>query len=415
MRRLILGILLSFTTVIAVGDEDASELFKTHKQSLYQIKVLDISSDTKSSYGTGFAISADGLIATNYHVISQKALSPDDYKLQYVNNMGDVGSLSIISVDVVNDLAIVKLEGELEHFIELSDNNPNQGDTIYSLGNPRDLGMIVSPGTYNGLKEHSFYPRIHFTGSVNPGMSGGPVLNESGKVVGVNVATGGNALGFLVPLKPLSHLVDSATNDHSPINEMITAQLTDNQSRLYNLILNEDWPSLSLGDAQVPSKFADFLSCWGKSNKSTKDTIYLSTKFNCYLNDNIYIENKFQTGSIEIQFHWMQTDTLSPRHFYNQVRRNFQNARPGNRANANQVNNFKCEQARVEGAQDKNIETVYCVRSYKKFKGLYDVIYNAAHIGHNDRALISHYTLSGVNQNNADLFLRQFTESILWP
>ena len=51
----------------------------------------------------------------------------------------------------------------------------------------------------------------------------------------------------------------------------------------------------------------------------------------------------------------------------------------------------------------------------KKFKGLYDALYISAHIGYNDRALVSHYTLSGVSQKNADAFLRKMLGVIQWP
>jgi len=401
---------------LCIASDEASLLFKTHKQALYQIRVIDNSSEGKSSYGTGFAISSDGLIATNYHVISQKVHANDDYSLSYRDSMGNEGQLEITAIDVVNDLAIVKLDTDIKHYLSLSSNDPIQGETIYSLGNPRGIGMSVNPGTYNGLKEHSFYPRIHFTGSVNPGMSGGPVLNEQGLVVGVNVATGGNSMGFLVPLSSLSALVTSASN--APQNNLVEAiriQLFENQNRLYSAILASDWSTTSLGDARVPTEPVDFMPCWGRSNASRTDKLYLSAQSQCNLTDNIYIENNFQTGSIEIEFQWMQSESLSPRHFYNQVTRSYSHARAGNRANSRQVANFNCVQKPVNDGNHMAIDTVYCVRPYKKFKGLFDVLYISAHIGYNDRALISHFTLSGVSQHNADAFLRKMMETIQWP
>ena len=64
----------------------------------------------------------------------------------------------------------------------------SQGERIYSMGNPLDVGFAVLEGTYNGLVERSFYPSIFFGGALNSGMSGGPALDEQGRVVGVNVA-----------------------------------------------------------------------------------------------------------------------------------------------------------------------------------------------------------------------------------
>src|SRR5438046_9463079 len=71
------------------------------------------------------------------------------------------------------------------------------------MGNPLDLGFTITEGIYNGLVEHSYNERIHFTGALNPGMSGGPAVTGEGNVIGVNVATrrGGQLVSFLVPAR----------------------------------------------------------------------------------------------------------------------------------------------------------------------------------------------------------------------
>ena len=72
---------------------------------------------------------------------------------------------------------------------------------MYSLGNPLDVGFAVIEGNYNGLVERSFYPQIFFAGSLSGGMSGGPALDQEGRVIGVNVArrVDGEQVSFLVP------------------------------------------------------------------------------------------------------------------------------------------------------------------------------------------------------------------------
>ena len=76
-----------------------------------------------------------------------------------------------------------------------------QGERIYSLGNPLDVGFAVIEGTYNGLVERSFYPQIFFGGALSGGMSGGPALDQEGHVIGINVArrVDGEQVSFLVP------------------------------------------------------------------------------------------------------------------------------------------------------------------------------------------------------------------------
>ena len=122
-----------------------------------KIKLIDKASGEKSSIGSGFQISSDGIIATNYHVISSYALHPKKYRIEYLDNQGNKGDLSLQSVDVINDLALVRRAPQPNMpFFEISNAAPKKGEKLYSLGNPHDLGMIVVPGTYNGLKKESF-------------------------------------------------------------------------------------------------------------------------------------------------------------------------------------------------------------------------------------------------------------------
>ncbi|MCI2284973.1 serine protease [Colwellia sp. MSW7] len=235
--------------------EQAEQLFNQLKPSLYQIKLIDKASGEKSSIGSGFQISNDGIIATNYHVISSYALHPKKYRIEYLDNQGNQGDLTLQSVDVINDLALVKRTVEQEMaFFELSNTAPHKGEQLFSLGNPHDLGMIVVPGTYNGLKKESFNDRIHFTGSINSGMSGGPVVNKTAEVVGINVATSGNSIGFLVPHDKLVTLYKNFLKS-SPVSieQQMTEQLLASQDKLITAILNSPWLAKQLGEkAMIP-------------------------------------------------------------------------------------------------------------------------------------------------------------------
>ena len=65
---------------------------------------------------------------------------------------------------------------------------PAQGARTYSVGHALDVGLTITEGVANGLVEDSFTPRIHYSGALNAGMSGGPALDARGSVVGVNVS-----------------------------------------------------------------------------------------------------------------------------------------------------------------------------------------------------------------------------------
>lgn len=56
----------------------------------------------------------------------------------------------------------------------------------------------------------------------------------------------------------------------------------------------------------------------------------------------------------------------------------------------------------------------FCVRAYRQFNGLYDALYLAASLDHQQQGIVSHFTLSGVSQDNALAFSRKFSEAVLW-
>lgn len=398
--------------------EQAEALFNQLKPSLYQIKLIDKASGEKSSIGSGFQISRDGVIATNYHVISSYALHPKKYRIEYLDSQGNKGKLSLQSVDVINDLALVKRSIEQEmQFFELSNAAPHKGEQLFSLGNPHDLGMIVVPGTYNGLKKESFNDRIHFTGSINSGMSGGPVVNSDAKVVGVNVATSGNSIGFLVPHDKLVTLFDRfIKSPPASIEQQMTAQLMASQDKLMASIMNSPWQAKQLGEnGIIPIVDVPFIRCWGDSNADKADALILAAVANCSLDENTYISSNFFTGAMEIEFRTMKAKEISSNKFYHLYQQQIARAGAGNRADKENVTEFQCHSDLVTpNNQAINNKAIFCTRAYKKFPDLYDVLYLSASVDKENQALVSHFTIAGISQPNALAFTRQFMEAVSW-
>lgn len=413
-------ILLTSTTF---ASEQAEEIFAQLTPSLYQIKLIDKASGEKSSIGSGFQISKDGIIATNYHVISSYARHPEKYRIEYLDHRGKMAEVALVSVDVINDLALVKrrVEGEMPYF-QLSDQKPIKGEKLFALGNPHDLGMIVVPGTYNGLKKESFNERIHFTGSINSGMSGGPVVNKSEKVVGINVATSGNQIGFLVPHDKLVKLFNDY-NKAAPtdIKQQMAEQLLTNQNKLMKTLLTNPWQSKELaGKAMIPIIEVPFIRCWGDSNADKTDALILAAIANCSLDENTYLSSHFFTGSVEIEFRYMQAKNLSDNKFYHLYQQQIARAGAGNRAGKNDVSEYQCHHDLVAPSSTANTnkainnKSIFCTRAYKDFSGLFDVLYLGASVDKNQQALVSHFTIAGVSQENAMAFTGKFMEAVSW-
>jgi len=410
-------LLLLILSSLSYATEQAEEIFKKLAPSLYQIRLIDNASGEKSSIGSGFQITADGLIATNYHVISGFARHPQKYKIEFLDHQGNKGSLSLQSVDVINDLALIKRTTENDMpFFTITEGVPIKGEELYSLGNPHDLGMIVVPGTYNGLKKESFNDKIHFTGSVNSGMSGGPVVNKDTQVVGVNVATSGNQIGFLVPHDKLVSLFKAyQTSPPKSIKLQMAEQLAFNQDKLISTILNSDWQLKPLGKALIPTIDVPFLRCWGESNADKKDALILAAVANCSLDENTYISSNFFTGFLEMEFRYMQAKELSDTKFYSLYEQHIKRAGPANKASKDDVTEYQCHHdivtPKTDGLKRKSI---FCTRAYKDFPKLFDVLYLGASLDKNNQALVSHFTIAGVKQDSAMGFTQKFMESVSW-
>lgn len=418
MLKILPGFLLLLGLVAGATANEAEQLFNTFKPALYQIRLIEQASGNKSSIGSGFQIDENGIIATNYHVISGYIQHPGKFRLEYLDNQGSMGPLTVLDVDVINDLALVKRTDPSMDFFALAAQTPVQGEKIFSLGNPHDLGMIVVPGIYNGLKEKSFYDRIHFTGSVNPGMSGGPAVNIRGEVVGINVATAGNQIGFLVPLDKLSHLYQGYLTRGTAVADLkqsIGIQLHINQRRLLEQVLNADWQIKSLGSAKVPGEITPFIRCWGRSNADKRDAKYLSAISNCAMGEQVYLSQQFRSGNIGMQYEWLKTEELNRYRFYNMYEKSISAMGSDNLAGKGDVTEYECAHDLVSVNQGAtNSKAVICSRAYKEYPGLFDVAFIAASYDKAQQGLISHFTLAGVEKDLALQFIEKFMESATW-
>jgi serine protease Do len=158
------------------------------------------------SNGSGFIVSSDGYIVTNYHVIKDGSKiiveKYDDIEKQF--------EAVLVGCDPNTDLAVLKITGENLSFLEFSDSDTIEvGQWTMAIGHPFKLRDSVSAGvisaTHRGdLQISQLEDFIQTDAAINPGHSGGPLVDLNGKVVGVNTAilskTGGNiGVGFAVP------------------------------------------------------------------------------------------------------------------------------------------------------------------------------------------------------------------------
>ena len=400
---------------LAQQSKNAQQLFAQLREQVYQVRVIDIASGDKYSIGSGFQVSASGLVATNYHVVASYVHDRQKYRLELVHKDGETSSTELKEIDVINDLAILESEGLDSDFLPLGDTVLSQGDRIFSMGNPHDLGMTIVEGTYNGMVQHVRHEHILFSGSLNPGMSGGPALDPRGSVIGVNVAKGGDDISFLVPVDKLKALIEraGATGDtETAYGERIRQALYDDQQSFFQAMLARQFETVRLGDVSLPARLAPSLRCWGHT-QDDEEVYFVGAHQHCQSEDSIYVSESLYTGRMTYDYEWITTDRLNPFQFYQAVSTRFEHRDAYSSNDEKEVGNYICHQDTVaHGGQRWKVST--CFRPYLKYQGLYDASLLMVSIDRNRQALLAKYVASGISRQNAIELFKRVMESIEW-
>jgi serine protease Do len=394
----------------------ARSLYEQTRESVAQIRVLLGASDTHAATGTGFVVGG-GLILTNYHVVADKALEPDTYQLEFVLPDGRRGPLQIAAVDVIHDLAVVKGGTGADRALAFRDTSLQKGDKGFSLGYPLNQGLTVVEGIYNGRSEEQYYERIHFTGAINPGMSGGPVVDTAGRVFGLNVAIhrSGQLVSFLVPAKFAVRLLSLAATAKAlgpDFGGEVGAQLKAHESEIMGAMLKAPLPVQQLGEFGVPAKVGDFMQC-GAGTEREPNRPYTVDTYYCYTLSSLYIDRRLQTGMVSYRHSILRGSGLGALRFARLQESRFGAGRFREAYDRKHHTRFACEDEIValEGTRAK---MVMCVRRYKRFEGLYDVVVRLATLGDPAIALQSDLEMEGVSFEAATEFSKRYVEAIRW-
>jgi S1-C subfamily serine protease len=392
-----------------------SEIFRRYADHVVKVQAVESASGAKATIGSGFFVTAEGHVVTNYHVISSLINSPSRYRAEVIDSSGVGHAVTVVAIDVVHDLAILNSNLRDRPRFTLGPAAISQGNRLFSLGHPRDLGLSIVEGTYNGLLLHTLYPRIHLTGSLNPGMSGGPTIDDAGRVVGVNVSTAGNQMSFLVPVDRAVALLDRALSP-SAKHEVPSLAQVGRQLRAYQDVYLRDMfdahtKTIALGPFLVVTQPAPFFRCWGDS-KRERDLPYEKVRHSCATDDDIYLDEDQTSGSVSISHNLISTRTLNASRFFAVYTKLFgtDNAPSGTEE---YVTNWKCKTRNVR-SDSTTMRAALCLRRYRKLGELYDGVLKIAVLGHRDVGLVTTLTMSGVTFENVDVLSRRYLKQVTW-
>jgi len=413
VRPASVGLVLAFLLAgNAVRAQNAREVFERYADRVVQIEVVETESGAKSSIGSGFAIGTRSVV-TNFHVVADVVHQGDQYRANLIDSAGERFPLRVVAIDVRRDLALAESECQFDTPLQLGDHPMRKGTRLFALGNPYDLGLSIVEGTYNGLLEHSLEEKIHFTGSLNPGMSGGPALDRSGAVVGVNVATSGNQVSFLVPADAVGTLL-AMPRPGTPalLRASIARQLHDYQEQFLQTVLETPPRMVTLGRFRVPSQPAAFFSCWGDTLHDADD-LYEARVHECASDDVIYLSKRQSASMLQLRHRELRSEALSPNRFYSLYSETFEGNHSQLWGSAEDFSPFRCETRFVETPTGV-FKTAFCARRYLLYEGIFDVIFKAALLGQAQSGLETALVLSGVGFENARRLARRHLEAITW-
>ena len=183
---------------------------------------------TENSLGSGVIVRASGVIVTNAHVVK----GADE--LRIVLNDRREFEAKIIAQDEETDIAVLQIDtnGESLPSLSLGVSELEIGDIVLAIGNPFGVGQTVTSGIVSALGRTNVTDVSSFIqtdAAVNPGNSGGALVNLAGELVGVNTAIfsrsgGSNGIGFAIPAELVARAVDSALSEGRIIRPWIGAR-----------------------------------------------------------------------------------------------------------------------------------------------------------------------------------------------
>ena len=248
----------------------------------------DLTGSTAPISGSGFIVSGDGYILTNYHVI--EIAHKSNLPINVVLNDGTSYEAKVVGYEESNDVAVIKIEatGLLPAIIGNSD-EIRVGQSIYAVGNPfGDLVYTMTDGIVSALDrvvsvEGKSIRTFQFSAAVNRGNSGGPIYNADGEVIGIVTAkfVRGNVegIGFAIPINDAieiaSELIEHGYITGRPLLGITGQPVSPANADYFNWVIGVYVRSVASGSAAENAgiKVGDIITALNGENTDSLDEL----------------------------------------------------------------------------------------------------------------------------------------------
>ena len=401
------------TIPMPATSQGAREVLAQVRPAVIQIKSFFGSNTAQASHGTGFAVREGGIFVTNYHVVAEKVQHPGKYRLEYRAADGQTGAVTVLAIDVRHDLALVRASDHAPAPLKLQLSPATKGDRAYSVGFPLDVGLTITEGVSNGQVEDSFEPRIHYSGAINGGMSGGPGLNAAGEVIGVNVSgyRSEQLVSFLVPA---AHVQALSQRSVSPLSDAglkkdAAAQMRAHAADLLGA-LDGAMKTQAVAGYKLPDKIAPFVNCSALGSPETYDPVQM-VQIRCQAKAGLYVQQGLYSGDLKYSHYILTTSKLDGWRFASRL--SSLTLAVGRHGSSRHVAPYACED-RIVGLKGFDAGLLVCSRRYRKLEGLYDFAVRVNSLNGSKRGFASHLDIYGVEFEPGMKFIRRYVEAMEW-
>ena len=210
MRKIILLLFLLSVFPVYAFDRDEQEVISIYERINPAIVCVDSQARDGLSCGTGCVIDKNGIILTSAHVLEDgntivvTMYNGQNYKAKILKKLGENKDIALIKINPSNELKTVKFGNSQKIKV---------GQKVYAIGNPFGFNGTLTQGIISRIDYAK--NRIQTDAAINPGSSGGPLLNKNGEIIGINQALynpdnniSNIGIGFAIPINSVKEYLN---------------------------------------------------------------------------------------------------------------------------------------------------------------------------------------------------------------
>jgi serine protease Do len=390
--------------------------FEHLNPSVVEVQLHKPDDNRTYSKGSGFVSGSPQWIVTNFHVIDTIVFETAEGVELWVNGTGAFKSRAqVVLVDMWNDLALLKLEQPIQaRLLEVNPALPARGERGYTLGSQLENHTVLAEGVFNGVDEGEGEAHtLLFTGAVNSGMSGGPVVDADGKVRGVNHMSAAEAQlkSYLVPAEAVVQLLKRAsalTADAKPVDKgELSKQVAEVTQRYTKSFLETKLATQDRGPFTLPTK-----ACKTYDDHDYGDD-HTGKDSRCRIGHGLPITDAPEAGHGMLRVLWLQTPDMGFFARRSFLEKRFKDLFENKDTDPDEfMDDWDCRTTYARPIKGTNMRLEFCERKLETLDGVAHYAARGLSLNGGKEHALFYLYLEGYSQENAKRVLDAVLEKI---